>query len=80
MPIIICCTATASADRLGLPLLSPAAAAESGNMRNVVLLTICATRDTKACSTSPNTPRRVAMRTGSSTQACAGLAGIERPP
>jgi len=48
MPRIICCIATASADSLGLPLLSPAAAAESGNMRNVVLLTICATRGTNA--------------------------------
>src|SRR5205814_441220 len=71
MPRIICCIAIASGDSTGLALLSPFAAALSGNMRKVVFITICATRGSSACSTSPDTPSRVAMRTGLATQACA---------
>ena len=40
------------------------AASESGNMRKVVFMVICAMRGTSACSNSPKMPSRVAMRTG----------------
>ena len=73
MPRIICCMATASGESWGLAPFSPLAADESGNMRKVVFMPICATRGTSACSTWPKMPSRVAMRTGLLMQACATM-------
>lgn len=76
IPFIICCKAIASGDSCGLltlPVFSPCAAELSGNIRNAVFMTICATRGIKECSNSPLTPKRVAMRTGLAMQAYATI-------
>jgi hypothetical protein len=63
--------------RHGLPDL---AADESGNMRKLVFITICATRGNSACSTWPVMPRRVAMRTGLKMQAWAIMSAASSGP
>jgi NAD(P)-dependent dehydrogenase (short-subunit alcohol dehydrogenase family) len=52
------------ASKAALDAWTRCAASESGNMRKVVFITICAMRGANACSTWPKTPRRVAIRTG----------------
>jgi len=71
IPRIICCIATASGDSLGLSVLAPLAADESGNILKLVFMAICATRGSAACKIWPVSPKRVAMRTGLKMQAWA---------
>src|SRR5258706_1692185 len=83
IPWVICanaiCSGESSTSLASSPFL-PFAAPESGNMRKAVLRMIRVTFGATACSISPKTPSRVAMRTGlwmiASTTRAAACSGV----